>query len=41
MVGLIQKTLHKMGQQFPKPSDSFGGDINVKGMYLITQEKQI
>ena len=30
IVGLIQKTLHKMSQYFPKPYEPFGGDINVR-----------
>ena len=30
IVGLIKKTLYKMSQYFPKPYESFGGDINVK-----------
>ena len=29
IVGLIEKTLYKMSQYFPKPYKSFGGDINV------------
>ena len=29
IVGLIQKTLYKMSQYFPKPYEPFGGDINV------------
>ena len=29
IVGLIKKTLYKMSQYFPKPSESFGGDTNV------------
>ena len=28
--GLIKKTLHKMTQYFPKPYETFGGNINVK-----------
>ena len=30
IVGLIKKTLYKMSQYFPKPYESFDGDINVK-----------
>ena len=30
IVGLIKKILYKMSQYFPKPYESFGGDINVK-----------
>ena len=30
IVGLIKKTLYKISQYFPKPYESFGGDINVK-----------
>ena len=30
IAGLIKKTLYKMSQHFPKPQESFGGDINVK-----------
>ena len=30
IAALIKKTLHKMRQYFPKPYESFGGDINVK-----------
>ena len=30
IAGLIKKTLYKMNQYFPKPYESFGGDINVK-----------
>ena len=30
IVGLIEKTLYKMSQYFPKPYEPFGGDINVK-----------
>ena len=30
IAGLIKKTLYKMTQYFPKPYESFGGDINVK-----------
>ena len=30
IVGLIKKTLYKMGQYFPKPYKSFGRNINVK-----------
>ena len=30
ITGLIKKTLYKMSQYFPKPYESFGGDINVK-----------
>ena len=30
IVGLIQKTLYKMSQYFPKPYEPFGGDINVR-----------
>ena len=30
IAGLIKKTLYKMSQYFPKPYESFGGDINVK-----------
>ena len=30
LVGLIEKTLYKMSQYFPKPYEPFGGDINVK-----------
>ena len=29
IVGLIKKTLYKMSQYFPKPSEPFGGDLNV------------
>ena len=29
IVGLIRKTLYKMSQNFPKPYEPFGGDINV------------
>ena len=29
IVGLIKKTLYKMGQYFPRPYEPFGGDINV------------
>ena len=29
IVGLIKKTLYKVSQYFPKPSEPFGGDINV------------
>ena len=29
IVGLIKKTLYKMNQNFPKPYEPFGGDINV------------
>ena len=28
--GLMKKTLHKMSQYFPKPYESFEGDINIK-----------
>ena len=28
--GLIKKALYKMRQYFPKPYESFGGDINIK-----------
>ena len=27
---LMKKTLYKMSQYFPKPYESFGGDVNVK-----------
>ena len=30
IAGLIKNTLYKMSQCFPKPYESFGGDINVK-----------
>ena len=30
-----------MGQYFPKPPEPFGGDINVKLICLIMQQKQI
>ena len=30
IVALIKKTLYKMSQYFPKPNETFGGDINVK-----------
>ena len=30
IVGLIKKTLYKMSQYFPKPYESFGGDITVQ-----------
>ena len=30
IAGLIKKTLYKMSQYFPKPYESFGGDINFK-----------
>ena len=30
IVRLIKKTLYKMSQYFPKPYESFDGDINVK-----------
>ena len=30
IAGLIKKTLYKMSQYFPKPYESFNGDINVK-----------
>ena len=30
IAGLIKMTLYKMIQYFPKPYESFGGDINVK-----------
>ena len=30
IAGLIKKTLYKMSQDFPKPCEPFGGDINVK-----------
>ena len=30
IVGLIKKTLYKMSQYFPKPYESFSGDINIK-----------
>ena len=30
IAGLIKKTLYKMSQDFPKPYEPFGGDINVK-----------
>ena len=30
IVALIKKMLHKMSKYFPKPYESFGGDINVK-----------
>ena len=30
IVGSIKKTLYKMSQDFPKPYEPFGGDINVK-----------
>ena len=29
ILGMIKKTLYKISQYFPKPYDSFGGDINV------------
>ena len=29
IVGLIEKTLYKMSQHFPKPYEPFGGDTNV------------
>ena len=29
IVGLIKKTLYNMSQYFPKPYETFGGDINV------------
>ena len=30
IVGLIKEMLYKMSQYFPKPYETFGGDINVK-----------
>ena len=30
IAGLIKKTLYKMSQDFPKPYEPFGGDIDVK-----------
>ena len=30
IVRLIKKTLYKMSQYFPKPSDRFGGNIKVE-----------
>ena len=30
IAGLIKKTLYKMSQYFPKPYESFGGNINVR-----------
>ena len=30
IVGLIKKTLYKMGQYFPKPFKNFGRNSNVK-----------
>ena len=41
IVGLIKKTLYKMSQHFPKPCEPFGGDINVKLIYLIMQQRMI
>ena len=41
IVGLIKKTLYKMSQYFPKPYEPFGGDISVKLVCLIMQQKQI
>ena len=33
IAGLIKRTLYKMSEYFPKPYESFGGDITVK-VYL-------
>ena len=49
IVGLIKKIWFdsigcnciKMSQYFPKPYEPFGGDINVKVIYLVMQQKQI
>ena len=30
IVGLVKKTLYKMRQNFSRPYEPFGGDINVK-----------
>ena len=30
IAGLMEKTLYKVSQYFPKPYKPFGGDINVK-----------
>ena len=30
IAGFIKKILYKMSQCFPKPYETFGGDINVK-----------
>ena len=30
IAGLIKNTMYKVSQYFPKPSEPFGGDINVK-----------
>ena len=35
IVGLIQRTLFKMSQYFPKPFKKFGGDISVMQQKLI------
>ena len=35
IVGLIKKTLYKMSQYFPKPYNSFRGNINVKVAFLM------
>ena len=44
MILLVAIPLYKMSQYFPKPYESFGGDINVKvdlSNYVIMQQKQI
>ena len=40
IVGLIKRTLYKMSQYFPKPYETFSGDINVK-VDLIMQQRVI
>ena len=36
-----KKTLSKISQYFPKPSEPFRRDINVKWLYLIMKQKLI
>ena len=43
IAGLIKKTLYKMSQDFSKPCEPFGGDINVKvdlSNYAKKKEKE-
>ena len=39
--GLIKKTFYKMIQYFPKPYDRFGGDMNIKLIYVTLQQKKM
>ena len=41
IAGLIKKTLYKMSHYFPKPYEPFGGDINVRFIHLIMQQRMI